>query len=189
VTCPSSYPPSDTILAVAAPFVSMAISGKPGLEVGEPPRRRRRSRRRLSGEPSPELGEPPGGGEEAVVTMDISGEPGPEVGEPPPTWPPLFTSSSARSSNTFSLSARIGDSSIKRCLLASEVFPTASHKDNKAVPAFRSRSKKTKNRRKKGDDARKSVRLPRIVLHQHILLQNSPFGFASSLLRGAGALF
>jgi len=25
------------MLAVAAPFVSMAISGKPGIEVGEPP--------------------------------------------------------------------------------------------------------------------------------------------------------
>jgi hypothetical protein len=33
------------------------------------------------------------------------------------------------------------------------------------------------------------VRLPRVALHQHTLLQNFPFGFASSLLRGAGALF
>jgi hypothetical protein len=47
------------------------------------------------------------------------------------------------------------------------VPPTASLKDNKAVPALRSRSKKTKNRRKKGDDARNSVRLPRIVLYHH----------------------
>ena len=37
VTCSSSYSPSDTILAVAAPFVFMAISGKLGLEVGELP--------------------------------------------------------------------------------------------------------------------------------------------------------
>ena len=37
VTCSSSYPPSDTILAVAASFVFVAISGLPGLEVGELP--------------------------------------------------------------------------------------------------------------------------------------------------------
>ena len=84
VACPSPYPPYDSILDVAAPFVSMAISGKPGLEVGEPP----------------------GGEEEDAVTMEISGEPGPEVCEPPPTLPPLFASSSARSGNTFSPSAR-----------------------------------------------------------------------------------
>jgi hypothetical protein len=36
VACPFSYPPSDTMLAVAAPIASMAISGEPGLEVGEP---------------------------------------------------------------------------------------------------------------------------------------------------------
>jgi hypothetical protein len=58
-------------------------------------------------------------------------------------------------------------------------FPTASHKDNKAVPAVRSRSKKTKNRRKKGDDARKSVRLPCIVLHQYTLLQDFPLALLS----------
>jgi hypothetical protein len=40
---------------------SMAISGKLGLEVGEPP----------------------GGGEEDVASMIISFKPGPEVGEPP----------------------------------------------------------------------------------------------------------
>jgi hypothetical protein len=90
---------------------------------------------------------------------------------------------------TLSPSARGGDFSIKRCSSAFEVFPTASHKDNKAVTAFRSRSKKTKNRRKKGDGAIKLVRLPRIVLHRHTLLKNFPYGFASSLLRGAGALF
>ena len=39
------------------------------------------------------------------------------------------------------------------------------------------------------DDAIKSVRLPRIVLHQQTLLNNFSYGFASSLLRGAGALF
>jgi len=60
VTYPSSYPPSDTILAVAAPVVSMAISGKPGLEVGE----------------LPSVGE-----EVDVASMAISGEPGLEVGE------------------------------------------------------------------------------------------------------------
>ena len=132
---------------------------------------------------------PPGDGEEDAVTMDISGELGPEVGEPPPTWPPHFTFSFARSGNPFSPSARGGGSSVKLCLLASEVFPTASHKDNKTVPNFRSRSKKTKIKRKKGDDARNLVRLPRIVLHQQTLLNNFSYGFASSLLRGAGALF
>jgi hypothetical protein len=121
--------------------------------------------------------------------MDISDESGQEVGEPPPTWPLLITSSSTRSGNTFSPSARGGDFSIKCCSSASEVLPTTSHKGDMAIPAFCFRSKKTKNRRKKGDDARKLVRLPRSVLHQHTLLKNFPYGFASSLLRGAGALF
>jgi hypothetical protein len=119
---------------------SMAISGEPSPEVGEP----------LSGgeedvvtvaisdDPSPEVDEPPGGGEEDAVSMAISSEPGPEVGEPPPTWPPLFASSSARSDNLLSLPARGGESSIKRCSPASEAPPTASPKDNMAVPTLRS---------------------------------------------------
>jgi hypothetical protein len=161
----------------------MAISGKPGLEEEVEV-----ASMAISGEPGPEASEQPGGGEEDVVTMDTSGEPGSEVGEPPPTWPPLITPSSTRSGSTFSPSTRGSDFSIKRCSSAFEVFPTASHKDNIAVPAFRSRLKKTKYRRKKGNDARKSVRLPCVVLHQHTLLKNFPYGFASSLLRGAGAL-
>ena len=90
---------------------------------------------------------------------------------------------SARSGNLVSPSARRGDYSTKRRSSASEVSPTASPKDNKAALALRSRSKKTKIRRKKGVDARSSVRLPRIVLHQHTSFQNLPFCFTSSLLR------
>ena len=65
------------MLAVAVPFVSMAISGKPGLEVGEPPGGGEEvevASMAISGEPGPEVGEPPGGGEEDVVSMTISGE-------------------------------------------------------------------------------------------------------------------
>jgi len=61
-------------------------------------------------------------------------------------------------------------------------------KDNKAASALRHCSKKTKKRRKKGGGAANSMRLFRIQFHQHILSKNSPFGFASLLLRGAGAL-
>jgi hypothetical protein len=86
------------MLAVAAPFVSMAISGKPGPEVGEPFGGGEEvdvAYMVISGKPGLEVGEPPGGGEEVdVAYMAISGEPGPEVGDPPPTWPPFFTSSS-----------------------------------------------------------------------------------------------
>ena len=45
------------MVAVAAPFVSMAISDKPGLVAGEPPR----------------------GGEKEVACMAISSKPGPEA--------------------------------------------------------------------------------------------------------------
>jgi hypothetical protein len=110
----------------------MATSGEPNPEVVEPPGGGEGdvASMAISGEPSPEVGEPPGDGEEGVVTMYISGEPGPEVGEPPPTCPPLCTSSCARSSSTFSPTARGGDSYVKRC---STVFPTASHKDNNRI--------------------------------------------------------
>jgi hypothetical protein len=47
-------------------------------------------------------------------------------------------------------------------------------------------SKKTKKRRKKGGDAANSMQPSRIELNQHTL--SAPFGFASSLLRGSGAL-
>jgi hypothetical protein len=72
---------------------------------------------------------------------------------------------------------------------ASEVSLTASPKDSKAVAALRSRSKKTKNRRKKGDDAGNSVRPLALCFINSPYSKISPFGFASSLLRGAGALF
>jgi hypothetical protein len=104
VTCPSSYPQSDTILALAASFVSFFTSCKRGLEVGEPPgggKEEDFASMAISGELGSELGEPPGSDEEDVVTIDISGEPGSELGESPPTWPPLFTSSSARSGGPF----------------------------------------------------------------------------------------
>jgi|AntAceMinimDraft_5_1070358.scaffolds.fasta_scaffold39936_2 hypothetical protein len=107
----------------------------------------------FSGEPISEVGDPPSSGSEDADTMDISDEPGPEVGELPPTWPPLFVSSSARSGSTFSPFARGGDSSTMRCSPDSEVSPAASPKDNKAAPSVRSRSNKTKNRHKMGDDA------------------------------------
>jgi hypothetical protein len=128
----------------------------------------------FSGEPSSEVGEPPRSGKEDVDTINISDEPGPEVGEPPATWPPLFASSSARSGSTFSPSARGGDSSTIRCSPDSEVSPTASPKDNKAAQSVHSRSKKTKNRHKKGDVAGNSVRLPRNVLHQLTHFQDFP---------------
>ena len=111
---------------------------------------------------------------------------------PPRQWPPLFTPSSARSDNPFSPSTRGVDSPIKRCSSASEVLPTVSHKANKAPPAFCSRSKETKNRRKKGDNRKNSVRLSRTVLHLPRLLQNFPTGFASSLvgyLRSSSCVF
>jgi hypothetical protein len=92
-----------------------------------------------------------------------------------PTWPLPFASDSARSGNP---------SRPRRAVVA-----LPSPKDSKAAPALCSRSKKTKNRRKKGDDAGNSVRLPRIVLHQHTLLLNFHFSFSASLLRGASALF
>jgi hypothetical protein len=63
------------------------------------------------------------------------------------------------------------------------------NKDNKAAPILRSRSKKTKNKRKTGDGTRNSVRLPRSALHQYTHVQDFPFGFTSSLLRGADSLF
>jgi hypothetical protein len=63
-----------------------------------------------------------------------------------------------------------------------------SHKGSKAASALRSCSKKTKKRRKKGGDAANSMRPSRIELHQRTLFKNNPSGFASSLLRGAGAL-
>ena len=72
------------MLAVAAPFVSMAISGKPGLEVDELPGGGEEevdvASIATSGDPGLEVGEPPGGGEEVdVAYMAISGEPGPEA--------------------------------------------------------------------------------------------------------------
>jgi hypothetical protein len=63
-----------------------------------------------------------------------------------------------------------------------------SPEDNKAASALRSCSKKTKKRRKKGGDAADSMRPTCIEFHQHTLSKNNPFGFASSLLRGACAL-
>jgi hypothetical protein len=62
-----------------------------------------------------------------------------------------------------------------------------SPKDNKAS-ALRSFSKKLKQMRKKGGGVANSMCLSRIEFHQHTLSKNSPFGFASSLLRDAGAL-
>jgi hypothetical protein len=152
VTCPSSYPPSGTILAVAAPFVSITISGKPCHEVGELP----------------------GGKEEVVITMDISGEPGPEAGEPPPTWPPLITPSSTRSGSTFSPSAHGGDFLHRALFVSLRSVPNRIAQGQLGRPCFLFSFEKTKNRRKKGDGARKSVRLPRSVLHQHILLKYFP---------------
>jgi hypothetical protein len=131
---------------------------------------------------------PGGGGEENVVSMAISGEPCPEVGKPLSTWPPLLTSGFARGGSPFLTPACGGDSSMLRGSPASEVPPTVSPKDNKAAPALRSRSKKTQNRRKKGDDVGNSVRPPHIVLCQQTLFKKN-FGFASSLLRDAGALY
>jgi hypothetical protein len=63
----------------------MAVSGKRGFEVGEPPgggEEDNVASMAISGELGPEVGELPGGGEEEVVTINISDEPGPEVGEP-----------------------------------------------------------------------------------------------------------
>jgi hypothetical protein len=170
----------------------MAIRGKPGLEVGELPGGGEEvdvATMAISGEPGLEVGEAPGGGEKDVVSIATSAASQAQRLASPLRPGHFFTSSSAHSGSPFSPSARGGDSSIKSCSSASKVLSTASQKDSKAVPAFRSRSKKMKNRRKKGDGARNSMRLPRIVLHQHILHQKFPFGFASSVLRGAGALF
>jgi hypothetical protein len=91
--------------------------------------------------------------------MAISGEPGPKVGEPLPTWQLLFASSFTRSDSPFLLPARVGGSSMFRGSSDSEVSPIASPKDNKAVPALRSRPKKKKTeiRRKKRYDAETSV--------------------------------
>jgi hypothetical protein len=73
------------MLAVAAPFVSMAMSSEPGPEVGEPPGggEEDAASMAISEEPSPDEGEPSGGGKEDAVPMAISGEPSPEAGEPP----------------------------------------------------------------------------------------------------------
>jgi hypothetical protein len=166
----------------------MAISGEPSPEAGDPPGGDEEdvASMAISGELGPEVGECPGGGEEDVVSMAISGEPGPEVGEPLPSWPPLFAPGSARSGNPFSPPARSVDSSMKIFLSAYEIPLTASPKDNKAVPAFHSRSKKTKNRRKNGYDAGTSEWLPHIILHQHISFSYiSPFAL---LLRFCGVL-
>jgi hypothetical protein len=62
-----------------------------------------------------------------------------------------------------------------------------SPKDNKAASALRSCSKKAKKRRMKGSDAANSMRPSRIEFHKHTHSKKT-FGFASSLLRGAGAL-
>jgi hypothetical protein len=122
----------------------MAIRCEPNPEVGDPLGGGEEDFAPMaaSGEQIPEEDEPPGGGEKDAVTMDISGKSGPEVGEPSPTWKLLFASSSARSGNPFSPSARVGDSSAMRCSSASEVFPTASPKDNKVAPSIHSCSKK-----------------------------------------------
>jgi hypothetical protein len=145
---------------------SMSISGGPGPEVGGPygVGEVGAAPLAISGGPSPEVGGSPTGGEEDAATIYISGKPGPEVGEPPPTWPSLFTPSFTHSGGPFLLSARGGGSSMKRRSSASEVPQTASPKHNNAVQNFRSRSKKTKIRRKKGGDAGISVRLWRALL-------------------------
>jgi hypothetical protein len=56
---------------------------------------------------------------------------------------------------------------------ASRVQKSASPKDNKAAPALRSRSKKTRNIRKKGDDAGNSVPPPHIALYQNTFSKTS----------------
>jgi hypothetical protein len=141
----------------------------------------------ISGETCPYAGDL-SGGEEGAVSMAISGEPGPEEGEPTPTWPPPFASSFACSGSPFSNPACGSDSSILRGSSASEISSVASPKD-KAAFSLRFRSKKTKNRRKKGDGAGNSVRPPQVMLHQHTLFKHLHFGFVSSLLRGADALY
>jgi hypothetical protein len=45
-----------------------------------------------------------------------------------------------------------------------------------------------KKGRKKGGGAANSMRPSLIEFHQHTISKNNLFGFASSLLRGAGAL-
>jgi hypothetical protein len=87
--------------------------------------------------------------------------------------------------DAFEPPARGGDFSIKRCSSNSEVSPAVPPKDNKAVPALRSHSKKTKNGNKKGDDAGKSFRLLQVVLHKHTLLQDFSFVFPTHPLPSA----
>jgi hypothetical protein len=128
----------------------------------------------ISGEPGLEVGELPGGGDEGAVTMDISGEPGQEVGEPP-------------GGGTGGVSLLNGNEPGQNAGEPPVTWP--SPKDSKAASALRSCLKKAKKRRKKGGDAANSMCPSRINFHQRSLSKNTPFGFASSLLRVAGALY
>jgi hypothetical protein len=105
--------------------------------------------------------------------MVTGGEPGPEVGEP---------SGGCKEC----VSILTGNEPGRKAGEPPVTWP--SPKDSKAASALRSCSKTTKKRRKKGGDAAKSMRTSRIEFHQHTLSKNSPNAFASSLLRGAGAL-
>jgi hypothetical protein len=119
------------------------------------------------------VGRAPGDGKEGAL-MVTGGEPGPEVGELP---------GGGKESN----SMLTGNGPGRKAGDLPVIWP--SPKDNKAASALRSCSKKTKKRRKKGGDAANSMRPSRIEFHQDTVSKNNLFGFASSLLRGAGALY
>jgi hypothetical protein len=118
------------------------------------------------------VGESPDDGKEGVPIV-TDGEPGPEVGEPP-------------GGGKEDVSMLTGNEPGRKAGEPPVTWPTP--KDNKADSALRRCSKKTKKRRQKEGGAANSMRLFRIQFHQHILSKNSPFGFASLLLRGAGVL-
>ena len=120
----------------------------------------------------PEVGEPPGDGKEGVP-IATGVEPGPEVGELP-------------GGGKEGVSMLTGNEPGWKAGEPPITWP--SHKDNKAASALRSCSKKTKKRRKKGGGAANSMRPSRIDFHLSTLFKNNPFGFASTLLWGAGAL-
>jgi hypothetical protein len=75
-------------------------------------------------------------------------------------------------------------------LPSSEVLPTASHKDSKAAPAcFAFSFKKDDEQAQEGRRREKLSAASSNSASSTNISPNSPFGFASSLLRGAGALF